>query len=171
MPAERGATYLGPRLANDFSVLANGKFGKVGYDFFYIDPNELEWLELESTFLGANLSYDFSDDLTGMRAGSRYRGHIRPTPIHTALTLEREGLNTFAGHALWRNFGAHGVFLEGEIAHQSHPEYSMSAWAGYGTIGYIARELPWTPSISYRYSYFSGDDPRHADAMSATIRC
>jgi hypothetical protein len=35
----------------------------------------------------------------------------------------------------------------------------MSTWGGYGTVGYIARELPWTPSISWRYSYFSGDDP------------
>ena len=35
----------------------------------------------------------------------------------------------------------------------------MSAWAGYGTIGYIARQAKWTPSISYRYAAFSGDDP------------
>jgi hypothetical protein len=35
----------------------------------------------------------------------------------------------------------------------------MSAWAGYGTVGYLARDLPWTPSLSYRFSGFSGDDP------------
>ena len=34
----------------------------------------------------------------------------------------------------------------------------MSAWAAYGTLGYIARDLPWTPSLSYRYAHFSGDD-------------
>jgi hypothetical protein len=35
----------------------------------------------------------------------------------------------------------------------------MSAWAGYGTVGYLARDLPWSPSLSYRFSGFSGDDP------------
>lgn len=32
-------------------------------------------------------------------------------------------------------------------------------WAGYGTIGYIARQTTWTPSLSYRDAVFSGDDP------------
>jgi Alginate export len=45
------------------------------------------------------------------------------------------------------------------LAHQFHGDYPLSAWAWYGTAGYIARDLPWTPSISYRYSHFSGDDP------------
>jgi hypothetical protein len=35
----------------------------------------------------------------------------------------------------------------------------MNAWAGYATLGYIARDLPWTPSLSYRFSHFTGDDP------------
>jgi hypothetical protein len=35
----------------------------------------------------------------------------------------------------------------------------MDAWAGYGTIGWLARDLPWTPSLSYRFSHLTGDDP------------
>jgi hypothetical protein len=35
----------------------------------------------------------------------------------------------------------------------------MSAQAWYGTVGYIWTSLPWSPSISYRYASFSGDDP------------
>jgi hypothetical protein len=28
-----------------------------------------------------------------------------------------------------------------------------------GTLGYVARTLPWKPSLTYRYASFSGDDP------------
>lgn len=35
----------------------------------------------------------------------------------------------------------------------------MSAWGGFAQVGYLARQLPSTPSLSYRYAAFSGDDP------------
>lgn len=38
----------------------------------------------------------------------------------------------------------------------------MDAWAAYATVGYLARDLPWTPSISYRIPGFTGDDPSTA---------
>ena len=59
---ERGATYLGPRLASEFSVLANGRIGHGASTSSTSIPNELEALETESTFLGANLKYDFNDE-------------------------------------------------------------------------------------------------------------
>ncbi|MBO1545255.1 alginate export family protein, partial [Brucella melitensis] len=45
------------------------------------------------------------------------------------------------------------------LAHQFHPGEDVSAWAYYGTVGYLMKEIGWTPSLSYRYAYFSGDDP------------
>ncbi len=38
----------------------------------------------------------------------------------------------------------------------------MSAYAAYGLIGYQAAHLPWSPSLSYRLSYASGDNPNSA---------
>jgi hypothetical protein len=156
---ERGASYLGPRLSNDFSVLASASFGPWSLAGFYIDPNELEWLESDSTFLGFNAKYGFSDDLsvdlsyiTILNSKSRFANPF-------GFELAREGLNTIAGHLKWTNLGFDGLWIEGEAAHQSSPVFDMSAWAAYGTAGYIARSLPWTPSLSYRYAYFSGDDP------------
>jgi hypothetical protein len=49
-------------------------------------------------------------------------------------------------------------WFESEIAYKTHADYDMSAWVGYGLVGYIARAVPWTPSLSYRYTSFSGDD-------------
>jgi hypothetical protein len=155
----RGATYLGPRLANDFSVLADGRWGPWSFSAFYIDPNELESLESDSTFLGANLGYAFDDtvalDGTVITIPNSKSTYANPN----GLTLERKGLYTLAGHLKWRDLLVEGLFIEGELAHQFHDDYDMSAWAGYGTVGYIAREMPWTPSLTYRYAVFSGDDP------------
>jgi hypothetical protein len=156
---DRGASYLGPRLTNEFSVLADGRFGSWGFNAFYIDPSELDGSDTETTFLGGNISYRVNDDLS-------FDGTLMTIPTSESdyktadeRTLPREGLNTAAAHLLWKNFGADGVFLEGEFGRQWHPDYDMSAWAGYGTIGYIARQTQWTPSISYRYAALSGDDP------------
>lgn len=156
---DRGATYLGPRLANDFSVLADGRLGKWRFATFYIDPNEIEALETDSTFLGANLGYGFTDNvgLDGTAMTIPHSNSLYANPY--GLTLQREGTTTLAAHLLWKRLAFDGLWIEGELAHQFNPDYAMNAWAGYGTIGYIARDRAWTPSISYRYSYFSGDDP------------
>jgi hypothetical protein len=51
------------------------------------------------------------------------------------------------------------VWFEAELARQDHDDFDMAAWAGYGELGYYARTVRWTPSVSYRLSAFSGDDP------------
>jgi hypothetical protein len=38
----------------------------------------------------------------------------------------------------------------------------MAAQAGYAWMGYQAGKLPWRPALSYRYSFFTGDDPNTA---------
>lgn len=156
---DRGASYLGPRLTNEFSVLADGRFGPWSFNVFYIDPSELDGLDSHSTFLGSNLRYRFSDNLS-------LDGTLLTIPTSDSVykmadgqTLDREGLNTAAAHVLWKNLGIDGLFVESELGHQWHSEQDVFAWAGYGTLGYIAREAKWTPSISYRYAMFSGDDP------------
>lgn len=156
---ERGASYLGPRLANQFSVIADGRAGSWSFHAFYIDPSELPSLESDSTFLGANGRYAINDnvaiDATVMTIPTSRSSYANPY----GLTLSRKGVSTVAGHVMWRNLLADGVFLEAEGGRQWNPDYAMNAWAGYATLGYIARNLPWTPSISYRYAAFSGDDP------------
>lgn len=160
---ERGGLYLGPRLANDFSVVAQGKKGPWRYNLFYIDPNEIEDFESDSTFAGANLGYAFNDnfslDATYIAVPNSKSSFATPSGERVA----REGLNTVAGHAKWtRAFSVPGLWLEGELAHQFHPDHDVSAWAYYGTVGYRANDVAWMPSLSYRYAYFSGDDPATA---------
>lgn len=156
---ERGATYLGPRNATDFSALATGEFGRTRFSLFYIDPDELEDLESNTTFAGVNLGYQFIDAftmdaslITIPTSDSTYR-----TPSGDA--LDREGTTTWGLRALYRPPTPDHFWLEGEAYTQSNPDYDMQAQAWYGTAGYIWDSLPWSPSISYRYASFSGDDP------------
>jgi hypothetical protein len=59
------------------------------------------------------------------------------------------------------NPGGSGIFLRGEAAVQwnNRNAFGMRAWGGYGEIGYRWAEGPWSPSVSYRLSGFSGDRP------------
>ena len=156
---ERGATYLGPRNTTDFSALATGEFGRARFALFYIDPDELEDLESNTTFAGANFGWQVTDAvsadasvITIPNSDSSYR-----TPAGEA--LEREGTTTWGARALWRPTTPDHFWLEGEAYTQSNPDYDMAAWAFYGTVGHIWGSLAWRPSISYRYASFSGDDP------------
>ena len=156
----RGATYLGPRLANEFSVLADARYGPWAFKAFYIDPSELAAIGSRSIYAGGNLRYAFTPDLSLDVSVIAVPRSTSTYVVPGGGRLRREGLTTLAGHALWkRAFGVEGLWIAGELAHQSHGSFAMSAWAGYGVIGYRAHELPWSPSLSYRYSHATGDNP------------
>lgn len=160
---ERGGLYLGPRLTNDFSVVGQAVSGPWGYNAFYIDPNELEDFESDTTFAGANLRYAFTDNFSLDATFITIPNSKTFYPTPQGRRVAREGLNTIAGHAKWtRAFDVSGLWLEGELAHQFQSGGDVSAWAYYGTVGYRANDVAWTPSLSYRYAYFSGDDPNTA---------
>ncbi len=156
----RPGIYLAPRTTHDMSALLNVRFGNVTSTSFFLNPNEYEPLESRTQLIGTNLRYTLTPKF-----------YLDATYIHvprsdTAYGIpgvgnrRREGLSTAAGHIRWADDAvAPGLWLEGEVAHQWHRDFSMSAWAGYGTVGYIARHVSWTPSLSYRFAHFSGDNP------------
>ena len=159
----RPGIYLAPRTAHDFSVIGVGKLDGWTATAFLLDPNEYEPLESDTQLAGVNLRRDLDD-----------RHTVDGTVLHVPQSNTRygapggspgtrEGLWTFAAHAR-RGAPAEGpgFWAEGELAHQRHDRFAMNAWAGYATLGWFARNLPWTPSLSYRFSHFTGDDPATA---------
>lgn len=156
----RPGVYLAPRTTQDFSIL--GQLNWQGWTLkgFLLNPNEYEPLESNTQVAGANLRYTWNPSfyadasfITVVQSDSTYA-------LPSGLRAGRAGLMTLAGHVRWadRTF-IDGLWVESEVAHQTHRDFPMDAWAGYGTIGYLARDIPWTPSLSYRLSYFSGDNP------------
>jgi hypothetical protein len=156
----RAGTYLGPRNANDFSVVADATVGRWSFKAFYIDPSELPLVDTRSTFAGANLRYavtpSVSVDASVITVPSSTSTFLKPDGSR----LSRAGLRTVAAGLRWkRPFGIDGLWVATEAAHQSHERFAMSAWAAYGLVGYQFNAVPWTPSLSYRYSHASGDNP------------
>ncbi len=159
----RPGVYLAPRTTLDFGTVAKAKLDAWTATAFYLDPNEYEPFETDTKLAGLNLRYAFSEpfhvDLSVIRAvESDFTYRTEAGPIGT-----REGLTTIAAHLRWADRERlPGVWVEAEAAHQGHDDFEMNANAGYATVGYLARDLPWTPSLSLRASVFSGDDPATA---------
>lgn len=156
----RPGIYMAPRTTHDFAAVGTVKAGDWTVTGFYLDPNEYEPFESDTTVAGANLRYNFTEsffaDASVFAVPESKTRYAAPSgPVGT-----REGLTTYAAHVRWADRErAPGLWVEGEIAHQRHSDFEMDAWAGYATVGYLARDLPWTPSLSYRVSGFTGDDP------------
>ena len=55
--------------------------------------------------------------------------------------------------------GRDGPFVAAEAAQQSNAGFDMRARAWTGEAGYVFASTPWSPTLSYRYAQFSGDDP------------
>ncbi len=156
----RGASYIGARTANDFSAVASGRFGPWSFKAFTIDPDELPRVDSRSTFAGVNLRYAITPNLSVDGSWITIPRSTSTFATPDGRRLPREGLQTLAGHLRWnRAFGIDGLWLESEVAHQSHDRYPMSAWAAYGLVGYQAADLPWSPSLSYRFAHATGDNP------------
>lgn len=156
---ERGATYLGPRIATDFSALFTGEFGRTRFALFYIDPNELEDLESNTTFAGVNLGYSFTDALSADVSVITIPTSDSTFATPSGAARAREGITTYGLHGLYRPTAPDHAWLEAEAYHQTNDAYAMSAQAGYATVGYIYGSAPWEPSLSYRIAHFTGDDP------------
>jgi hypothetical protein len=155
----RPGIYLAPRTTHDMSALLTVKRGSLVWTNFYIDPNEYEPIESNTRLAGTNLRRSFGKtaiDVSYIRIVDSNASIATPDGPSRA----RDGVQTFSAHGRWADADViPGLWIDGEIAHQWHGDYAMNAWAGYGLVGYLARTAPWTPSLSYRFATFSGDNP------------
>lgn len=156
----RPGVYLAPRTTQDMSVVGTAKYRNWTTTFFSLDPNELESIESDTRLLGLNVAQAglgrWSWDVTGMHVPRSKTVYRAPD----GQPRGREGLWTAAAHLRMGTRPERPDFwFESEIAHQTHDDFDMDAWAGYGELGYYARTTRWTPSVSYRLAAFSGDDP------------
>ncbi len=156
----RPAVYLSPRTALDFSVLASAVGKNWSAQAFYLDPNEYEPLETNTAMAGFNFARNLFQGVDADASLIKIVDSDSKVTFPNGEKQDRAGVWTVSGHL---NIKApkedSGIWFETEIAHQWHDDYSMKAYAGYGLAGFIAKTAKWTPSISYRYAHFSGDDP------------
>jgi len=158
--AHRGALNLGPRNAYNRAGIGRIKVHNFSFEGILLEPDELRATKTNTRLLGANLQYNFSK---GIEAAFSYLYVPRSDKsyfIPGGAKQSREGLRVF-NPALTINtlFGLEGLWIKGEYAYQNNEDFDMSASAYYGWVGYRMEKWPWRPGLSYRYAFFSGDDP------------
>jgi len=159
-----GALWLGPRLAFDRTAIAELKYGPFSAEGVVLEPTEFPGMETGTRLAGGTVGYNDGEAvdaaLSYIEAPRSQRSYLGPDGNVVA---KREGLRTLAP-SLWlsRLFGVEGLWFKGELAWQRHDDLDMSAYAYALWPGYRAESVPWKPGISYRYAYFSGDDPATA---------
>lgn len=158
---ERAALQANARWSSDMLVLGQIGWNNTRFEAFYVDPDELPILDTETVITGLNVE---SLVRPGLLIGASYltvpestQKYFSPTG---GIAGTREGLNLWDLRFTYTQPG--GYFGGAELARQTNDNFDMDARAGYAEIGYSFTEAKWTPSVSYRLSYFSGDDPATA---------
>ncbi|WP_371055414.1 SDR family NAD(P)-dependent oxidoreductase [Rhodosalinus sp. K401] len=143
-------------------ALAQFHYNEARREFFYLDPDELRVIDSETRYLGANLELRPQDGLdlglsylTVPESNFSYFGPLS-APVGT-----REGLQVYDARFTFRPNAATeaGPLFGAEYAVQRNRNFDMDARAGWADIGYSWPQAAWSPSVSYRFARFSGDDP------------
>ncbi len=166
---ERGALKFGPRKAwKQAAIVRLSDEGVTGTPF-YIAPNELPSTDGRNRLAGLDIRYD---DPTGGYLGGTYIKVLQSTSPYpkaapggdgppTILPDGRDGLNAVNVYAKTNPFdGAlKNWFATTDLAYEWNDRIDMEAWARRVQLGYEFAETAWTPTLTYSFQTFSGDNP------------
>ncbi|MEL4177844.1 alginate export family protein [Roseateles sp. PN1] len=154
----RAALQSNPRWAGDRVTLGRFAFNNWKLDLFHVEPDEMPELDSKTQIQGVNLEAsalgDFNLGFTALHVPKSKSVYYKD-----ANQLPREGLRVADMRMRWQPApaGKAGPFVAAELARQTHSKFDMEAWAYFGELGYVFAQAPWTPTLSYRYARFSGD--------------
>jgi hypothetical protein len=157
---DRAALQSNPRWAADMLAIAQVRYNNTLLEVFRVDPDELPVIDTDTVIDGIN----FETALRGnVDIGLSYL-HVPQSTygyFTTTETFAREGLQVYDARFRWEPAvpGQPGPFFAGEYAAQRNENFDMDARGFYGEAGWQFPTAPWTPTFSYRYANFSGDDP------------
>lgn len=154
--------YHSPRTAFEETYIGKVKVGGFSAEGFFVDPEELDFVESRTAFRGINIQYAKKNYFGAFAYYDVPRSKTAfPNPIGG--TVPRKGQRTVNMRLGSRSFmSVPGLELIGEYAHQWNPGHNVGADAGYVSGGYTFLKRRWQPSLTYRFAHFSGDDPRTA---------
>ena len=166
---ERGALKFGPRKAWRHAAIARFKTGPGHLTAFRIAPNELKSNDGHNRLAGLDWRWDGKP---GNFAGASYihvlestspyiqaaPGGIGPSTIIPGGRHGTKALNLYfqltptTGHL--RNW-----LLSADLAIERNHRIDLRAWGGRVRVGYTFHDVHWTPSLTWTYQTFSGDNP------------
>ena len=166
---ERGALKFGPRKAWEKAAILRGWSGNFEATAFFIDPNEVPSSDSRNQLAGVDLRYN--GDASGF-LGTTYIKVLQSESAYpkaapngngppTILSGAREGLEALnlygRSDRLESPFGE--SFVGAEASFERNQTIDMQAWAGRFQAGHEWTDFIWSPSLTYTFKTFSGDDP------------
>lgn len=157
---ERAALQINPRWAARSLFQAGFRWNKFQLQLFGLRPNELPIFYSHTLLTGANVELGSSDRVQlgaslihAPRSEVKY--YLPDGGVH-----QRKGLWVY-NLRLYGNppSGQPGWFYKTEGGYQTNQNFKMRAYAWYAQLGYNFATTPGRPALSYRFAYFSGDDP------------
>ena len=158
---ERAALQINPRWAARRLFLATFRLDKLSFQAFQLRPNELPIFYSHTILNGLNLELGSSDRI-------QIGGSVLHSPrsevkyyLPDGTVLNRKGLWVY-NLRLYGNqpAGKPGLFYKVEGGYQTNSHYKMRAYAWYTQLGWSFAHTPGKPALSYRFAYFSGDNPK-----------
>ena len=141
---ERGGWYLGMRKAFSDAVIARLKSKELLVEGFYVE-NDPRRGGTDGEATGANVEYYFEEIVT---VGVTYMVVEANIPNLDELDVYDGRLEVKATERL---------SFAGEFAHEESDQIEADGW--YAQATYELTDTAWTPSLTYRYAHFDGDDP------------
>jgi hypothetical protein len=157
--SDRAALQSNPRWASDLLALGQVKYNSTKFEAFYFDLDELPLVDSKTEIVGVNLETRLGDQLdlgaTFLHVPDSNFGYFTTTG-----SFSRKGLEVYDARLRWQPnpTGMPGPFVAAEAAFQRNSKFDMAAYGFFGEAGYSFVDAPWSPTISYRYAQFSGDD-------------
>jgi len=155
-----GATWLLPRQAFRRAFIGRMDYKQIHVDAFFLEGDR----DQENTAIaGTNLEYHIGDGQLGLLWFK-----VVDTDV-PHIYAARDGMETVSlrmNDLRWSrapNLAFHAEYTR-QMGAGTDGDFEAEAW--YGETGYTFASLPWTPTLSYRYAYFSGD----ADPTDSTRR-
>lgn len=157
---ERGALQLNPRRAARRLFQAGIRVDKLIFQVFSLRPDELSILNSHTILDGLNLELGSSDHVQIGASVIHSPGSNVRYYLPDGATYKREGLWVYN----FRFFGNPklnnpGLFYKSEFGYQTNSNFPMRAYAWYLRLGWNFAHTQGRPALSYRFAYFSGDNP------------
>jgi hypothetical protein len=142
-----GGWYIGMRKAFQETAIARLKSEKMLAEVFRIS-NRPRSGGIQGDAAGANFEYTFFG--TTKLGGTYISADANEAGI--------DELDIWDGRLDWTPDGVlTGFGISGEFAHQDSEQIDADGW--FGQASYQLQEVPWSPTLIYRYAHFDGDDP------------
>lgn len=145
-----GSFWTAPRKSFKKTAIAKADIGAVHTDMFYL-MSDVDYADTE--LYGINVEY--TDDNLGTIGAS----YMTVTDAKQGSFYEnREGMDIYSVRAQG-NMGIENLFLSAEYVKETEGDrLNVDADAYYSEIGYTFAKLPWSPTLTYKYAFFSGDE-------------